>query len=740
MKNKFSTLNLMIFGIILLIIIATSTYFYGESIVKQLSLSTNSTINEISQLNEHVFNLELESEIDFLHDVSRSLAVFKSDFNILTSYISSLVHSNDFNNLYVVDTAGEGINTYGIPVNVADYDFFKKSLLGNAMLTHLVDSPLADEMVNIFSIPLIIDSEIVGVIALEYEKKHFNKYLNNTFNDSGYSFIINSKGNIIASSDNKLSSDTDTIFTVFENATFRDNNNLDKILSDISNKIPGNVNYSINSNNKLAAYSPLTYGDWSIITIIPHDIVAYNANNIINDMNVLIIIILIGCISFFITVINLRDKSIKEIENAAYYDYLTGLPNVNKFKISVNEILEKNKSENFSIVKIDIVNFKAINEVHNFEIGNDVICAVSKVGFLIDEKPFIMSRVGTDEFLVFTTANLARKIEENRANYHKMFVDFLPAIISKQKIDFRYGRYFLESQEKNINAMIDKVMLAHSHTKNIDNMSICDYDSNFKQRLINYTLVSNKMEDALKNKEFKVFLQPKYHTESHKLSGFEALVRWIDNGKIIPPSDFIRIFEQNGFICELDKYMLEETCKLLKSWMNEGFSCVPISVNYSRIHILSDNFLNDIENIVKKYNIPPKLIEIEFTESTIFENEDALETIISKLHEKGFTISMDDFGSGYSSLGLLRTFPVDIIKLDKSFVDGENNKLRGEIIIEAIIQMAEKLNISTVAEGVETELQMQFLKKVGCNMIQGYYFSKPMPAEEVKGLLYDHQT
>ncbi len=242
--------------------------------------------------------------------------------------------------------------------------------------------------------------------------------------------------------------------------------------------------------------------------------------------------------------------------------------------------------------------------------------------------------------------------------------------------------------------------------------------------------ISKKMEYALKNNEFKLYLQPKYNIKTSRIIGAEALVRWQEkNGNIISPCDFIPLFELNGFIEKLDFYMLESACKQIRKWLDEGEKCIPISVNFSRIHMENEKIVEQIKKVVSGYGIPRKFIEIELTESTMINNERRMVNILNSLHESGFVLSMDDFGSGYSSLGLLKNLNVDIIKMDKSFLTNNTNEEKGNIVIESVIDLAKKLNIKTVAEGVETIEQVAFLECVNCEIAQGYYYSKPVPAE-----------
>ena len=240
------------------------------------------------------------------------------------------------------------------------------------------------------------------------------------------------------------------------------------------------------------------------------------------------------------------------------------------------------------------------------------------------------------------------------------------------------------------------------------------------------------MEEALNNSEFEVYLQPKYGANSRSLAGAEALIRW-NSSKFgfVSPGRFIPIFEKNGFITKIDDYMLRKVAELQKKWQEEGKQIVPVSVNISRVHFAREDLAEHICEIVDSVGISREGIELELTESAFFEEKDALIGIVRKLKDMGFAISMDDFGTGFSSLNSLKDLPLDVLKLDAEFFRGSGIRdERGSAIVAATIQLAKSLGMKTVAEGIEEEEQVNFLAEKGCELIQGYYFDKPLPIEE----------
>ena len=239
------------------------------------------------------------------------------------------------------------------------------------------------------------------------------------------------------------------------------------------------------------------------------------------------------------------------------------------------------------------------------------------------------------------------------------------------------------------------------------------------------------MEAALLNGEFKLYLQPKFDPVTEKIVGAEALVRWISpEDGMIPPNRFIPVFEENGFITKLDDYMILAVAKLQSEWKLKGQKQVPVSVNISRVNFVKEDLAAHICHLVDSYGADHAGIELELTESAVFGNKERLMQILKELKLCGFSISMDDFGTGYSSLNSLKDLPIDVLKLDMDFFRGEDEQQRGEIVVKETIRLAQALHLKIVAEGIEKKEQVEFLAEQGCDMIQGFYFAKPMPVEE----------
>lgn len=243
-------------------------------------------------------------------------------------------------------------------------------------------------------------------------------------------------------------------------------------------------------------------------------------------------------------------------------------------------------------------------------------------------------------------------------------------------------------------------------------------------------LLNKRLQDGIKNKEFLIYLQPKFYAKTGELAGAEALIRWNRNNKIVMPNIFIPLLEKYELITILDAYVLDNVCQLINEWNEKNYNLVPISVNESRQNLYNPNHIEELIGLINKYNIMPNMIELEMTETTVVHNVDLAKEAERNVHKLGFVVSMDDFGTGYLSFSMLKNINIDILKMDKSFFDDILESRRGKIIIESIIDMAHKLEIKVVAEGIENKEQLEYLRKIGCDIIQGYIYEKPITIEE----------
>ncbi len=436
-----------------------------------------------------------------------------------------------------------------------------------------------------------------------------------------------------------------------------------------------------------------------------------------------------------IAAIVLRNK------RSEHTDRVTGGINKQKFLEDTEKLVRKTSPKLWALIIFDINNFKYVNDKLGFDEGNRMLERVYKVlskHLSGDERA---ARISDDKF-VFITRNMSD--EEITAKLNRFFEEFdsqnksavnYPVVFSAGVC--RLEDCFGEGENIDMNIAIDRCSIAKNTLKGQHCSSIAFYDGKVREKALREKDYENAMPSALKDGEFECYLQPKYGLASRHIEGAEALIRW-KSAKFgfVFPNDFIPISERNGFVVELDFYILEEVCKSMRKWMDQGLDPVVISVNQSRIHIDHEDYIPRLRKIVDKYNVPYSYIELELTETVFTEDTKKLIGTMDELHKLGFKLSLDDFGSGYSSLNLIKDVPVDVVKIDRGFFSSTVNSEKGRAVISTVVDLARSLNMEVLSEGVETAEQVEFLAEIKCEMVQGFYFAKPMTIPDFEKLWY----
>ena len=416
-------------------------------------------------------------------------------------------------------------------------------------------------------------------------------------------------------------------------------------------------------------------------------------------------------------------------------DDVTGGKNKKEFERIAKDLLKGDGS--YVVVYANIDRFKLINETYGNDVGDQILRQIHKI--IDDELRWdeVSGRIMADNFGVLMRYHSLPKLDQRLYRISKQLSELTDEQGNSYGIILYFGVYVVEEDETNISVMLEHANLARKKISPSHLVPMGIYDVKESQRLGRDKALEMKMHNALEQGHFVPFLQPKYELEGESIAGAEALVRWIDPEEgMIYPNEFIPLFESNGFIVELDLYMFEEVCKLVERWNKEGHPIIPVSVNLSRSHFEIPNFFDYYEYVLKKYDVPPRSIEIELTESLFFNDMESLSVLVQQIHDAGLSCSIDDFGSGYSSLNMLKDVKVDALKLDRVFFESGDNDERGKDIIQSVIQLAQALDLHTISEGVEERKQVEFLKEMHCDLIQGFVFAKPMPVPEFEKLAF----
>ena len=394
----------------------------------------------------------------------------------------------------------------------------------------------------------------------------------------------------------------------------------------------------------------------------------------------------------------------------------------------LHRLVGENKIEAFAVMFFNITNLGRINSMIGRDNGSIVVKNFVKKAEACLREPEVLWRFGGDNFgAVVLKQNLPNVLGILRGSD----TTFSPKPKDVIRVSAATGVYECTDKSKNPSIMLDHALSCMNMARFTKRAPVVFYDKQTENLLNHMKSVENDFEFALENKEFVPFFQPKVSLENNSLVGAEQLCRWIkQDGSLIPPGAFIPVLERSKRVCQLDFFMLERLCVCIKDWIDKGFTLVPVSTNFSRMHLGNQNLAQDIINIIDKYNVPHNYVVIEVTETTTENDTRCLKELVFTLKKHGISCSVDDFGVGYSSMALIRDVPFSDLKIDKSFLDFNNDtRSRNTIMMQHVISMAGDLGMSCIAEGAETKDHIELLKKIGCFKVQGYFFDKPLPIE-----------
>ncbi len=704
----------------------------GEQVVRQASTFCDKINNELAVLEglATTFTREDVNNVKFI-DRKINQSANKTDF-VTVSFIYPDGH------LYRND---------GKEINVADRSYFQSCMEGNDYVTYIKNPEMDDAPKLGLGVPVIIEGEIVGVLMGTYDVAAFQKLLEECISDiSALSYICGSDGKFIVGTSHATAvmeayepgiTQNGGFFDVLDKSEFSRSTKLD-IVENMKRMQGGQAAYTYQSEKRYTTYEPLGINDWFIVTVLPEEQIYDNAMSMASNFYIMLGIILITIIAV-ILYLTLREHkmAVSEKERAVEFQYrlehdeLTGVLSEKAFISRVEERIKDAEPEKYCLVYMDVYKFKLINEMFGYDKGDELLCAIAQeIQKMAQNNDGLCGRISGDKFILFLP------------NREKLLNEFRTRKLRKERIVplelyLHYGIYIIRQTEIPIDQMIDRAQLAQKSVKgNYDNY-IAFYDEKIGQQIMKEQEILNSMSKALENGEFVIYLQPQYNYKEGVISGAEALVRWIHPEKgLVPPGDFIPIFETNGFIIKLDENVWEQVCMLLRKWIDEGKEPLPISVNVSRADLLKGDVAEKLMGLLKKYDLKSELLRVEITETAYMDNPQQLIMEIDRLRDNGLLVEMDDFGSGYSSLNMLKDVPIQVLKTDLKFLAGTGIEKRKESILDSIISMAHRMGMRVIAEGVETKEQADYLLKLNCEHMQGYYFSRPVPVEEFEKMVY----
>lgn len=600
---------------------------------------------------------------------------------------------------------------------------------GESAVSRVYNDARNGEQVFSYAVPVCEGDEITGVLTAKDSIEAFGDILDDktAMNGYGYVHMIGKEGDFLIRSQNKVVDKN--VKNIFDENYIADEEKA-KIRKAIDRDESVFSEFRYEGTSYQIYLNPVGMNGWYLFCVDTMQGVNAPIYQMIDVTRLIFIGVL--CLSVFLLIYGYQmlRKNHKQLIELAYYDSLTGAYNTVRFMQEMKDALSG--PEKYSVCVLNIHQFKFINEIFGRAQGDKLLCHISQV---------LKESVNPGEYFCRDTGDFFWMIlkgqneEAIRERLYEM-MEKISRFSLSQHHNYQimiYCGVAVRRDDSSAEMMMTHAMFALQTAKGTDRNNVWFYDVELHKQETLQNYIESHMHQALKDKEFRMFLQPKMDMRTGKLGGAEALVRWIPkDGTIIYPNQFIPLFESNGFCSSLDMYMVENVCRKIREWIDAGITPVPISVNQSKILFYEEDYVENLCAVLERYRIPGDLITLEILEGLAAGNIDELNEKIDQLKEKGFRISMDDFGSGYSSFNTLGKLHIDELKMDRVFLSAITGKEdeRQKIIMAQVVDLAKKLRISTVAEGVETKENETLIRTLGCGYGQGYYYSRPIDEDE----------
>lgn len=728
------------------IFVVIASLFMANTI-SALDGEVNNYIDRAASQKCDIVESAIRNDVNTVKNFAACASNYKTtDESLVIKMIKDLENSCSTIDAFIIaDENGDVITSKNISKNISAREYYKRAMNGEVYISKAIYSEPDEKMVNAIAAPIYGDyKRIVGMVAGICDTRSYNNLIDMSFggkeNDSN-GYVLNSDGEVIMSGENALGDyvpmgdlffSSDILAGVEESVRNSVKDNFAKVGGS------GIVKSVCKGEKYVAYYSGMSgFDNLHYLLIFKENVVAAEQNHY-TMMNILMyaffVLILIIVITAYIVIVRVSfrrlTKANEEVSRIAYTDSITGYSTWDKFVLDAKSLL-RHEYRRYALVSFDIDKFKAINDMYGHEEGNRVLKLIADTvnRNLQDGETF--SRINSDNYYILmlysSDSDTARRIGSLIQAIEYEITEFVPVL--------SFGIYRITDKSVSIRRMGDLADIAKRTVKYGDASAYTFYSESMLEKMREEKSIENEMQTALDMHEFCVFYQPKVSLDGKvNLTGAEALVRWIKDGTVISPGKFIPLFEKNRFIVKLDYYIMDQVCQKIKQW-ESYYPHLLISVNMSRAHLRDPQFVEKLNDICLSHGVSTSSIEIEITESAAYGSLDVLTAVFKQLKDYGFHISIDDFGSGYSSLNMLKDLPADVLKIDRAFLAESNSNKRANDILGYVIRMAGSLGMHTICEGIETDEQAKLLGGLGCEMAQGFYFAKPMPSDSFEEIL-----
>lgn len=740
-KNKHSRiyLDIVIVMAVTVIFAVFFTWMYQKS-------SQEKVLNTLSELSDQGVNV-VQEEVEKNKILLINLAIYISedetkDVDKLVEKLEDVDDNNGFKRMGIIGADGYSKGTDGTSFVVDYSDEFSRFRPAREGQTSVSDriKDLADgEDVTVYATPINWPDGTRYVLFGTYEIEDYRKILSvSTFGGEGYSYIIKRDGDCVINSENHNGSIFDNYYEFVLKQSSENTDEIEKMQKEVENGKSGFVSFDTKAGNRYVYYQPLNTNDWYLLSVIPQKVVEKHINGPMLLAYATLFVFILGIMYLSIRVYGIQIKNKKMLEHIAFVDEITGGASYTRFRMDVQELLAKQKEKQYAVIAFNIQRFQYINDLYGYEEGDKILRKVMEILKMQLKEHECSTRIQADHFAALLVYNELEELENRVEEIVLTIQEEAENRIGETPylLKIHAGAYLAEHREELPETMIDRAFEALRQEYNTKNKLCSFYDNTIRSQILRNKGIEDRFSEALKNHEFFLCYQPKFCVAENRFGGSEALVRWNDPYKgLVSPGEFIPILERNGGIVELDEYVLEMVCRQIRQWITEGIHVLPVSVNVSQLHLYRIDFVEQYLKIIDTYQIPHELIQLEMTETALFGNEDILSESLETLRNAGIKILMDDFGSGYSSVVMLKSMPIDILKIDKSMIDSVEDNEKVKKILEGIVALAQSLNMKVTGEGVENKAQYDILKRMGIDDIQGFYCARPMPVEDYVKIL-----
>lgn len=742
-KNDSRLFRILITCLVLVVVCFCACGYHVKQITNLYTNILHSDVSVALDMTQNALDRDFTAKGNYLEAVATNLEKYENpDKHAIFAALSVANETDVFDNLYFVKKANSVLyksDGYAVSVVASKYEQMIGDTDGSVAIFRSINSEAHEDMA--FGICVKYEGVVTGyLIGAESASKILNDAYPGVESIDTQVVLFDKGGSIISHADNDSARDvrSENFYAEYLMKLSDDEYVAAQIaeqmqLADYSSSVNTVSASTADSDELQILYTPIGDSNWTVAANLSKRSITKAILPMLAE-TLFTVACLIVVVLFMIVIIG-RYASVEQdrIHDLTFVDTLTDAPNETAFKLQAEKLIRENPDSPYMVASFDIVNFRYINESYGHDKADVILKALSKAMYESLTLKETFARVGADRFVSLVLDD--GREDECVAFVSRRIADATSYLLMNYPVKIKAGIYYVTDRDEPIADMMDKANLARkavsADLRSNGNVLRNEYHESLSEEMRKQEQIESCMDMALCNREFVPFLQPKWDMEKDHICGAEALVRWRrSDGSLVPPGEFIPLFEKNGFIERIDFFMLESICAYLRKMIDENRAVYPVSINQSRFLMYNPEYINKVQEILLKYKIPKGLVELELTETVFFHEKERMLEVMRRLKDYNVNLSIDDFGSGYSSLNLLRDIPFDVLKIDRGFLDESSQSESGKWILRKIVEMAEGLNLKVICEGVETREHVDMLLGIGCKFAQGFLYSKPIPIED----------